>query len=377
MPVLALQVAADNAAAVRLYQKCGYVAVKRTDRGACNCLASRVLNFFLVRADVPSSLSVWWRRQQPGRYRQAGRCCCLPCLGLSLFGALILPPLCHPAAGAQRVDQDAQAPASPRPPGGGPAGAAEHPGGHSQRRTGRRGAVRGCGIRGGPGGASDPARRCAHGLLWPAAGDSETGMAAPPAPGIHASSLLRKLSNGAGVLGAAPASQGPTPRIGAVPAAGFGAPSGAGAAQPPTYDRASSLKEGGGYTQLDLRAMPTSSEGGAAHTEPAKLFMAAGVGAPSSASVTSIDSDSDSDADGEALRPACSRPLLLRECLLQVLPAVGMLPLILHAPCARFCRPCRHLRRPGWGCLCDHASARGQPACPRLNHKRMSVRTER
>lgn len=210
-----------------------------------------------------------------------------------------------------------------------------------------------------------------------AAGDSETGMAAPPAPGIHASSLLRKLSNGAGVLGAAPASQGPTPRIGAVPAAGFGAPSGAGAAQPPTYDRASSLKEGGGYTQLDLRAMPTSSEGGAAHTEPAKLFMAAGVGAPSSASVTSIDSDSDSDADGEALRPACSRPLLLRECLLQVLPAVGMLPLILHAPCARFCRPCRHLRRPGWGCLCDHASARGQPACPRLNHKRMSVRTER
>jgi hypothetical protein len=46
---MTLWVAADNAAAVRLYTKSGYVPVKRTDRGACNCLASRVLNFFLVR----------------------------------------------------------------------------------------------------------------------------------------------------------------------------------------------------------------------------------------------------------------------------------------------------------------------------------------
>ena len=202
-----------------------------------------------------------------------------------------------------------------------------------------------------------PAATAAHAVA--AAGDSETGMAAPPAPGIHASSLLRKLSNGAGVLGAAPASQGPTPRIGAVPAAGFGAPSGAGAQPPTTYDRVSSLKEGGGYTQLELRAMPASSDGGAALTEPAKLFMAAGVGAPSSASVTSIDSDS--EADGEATCPACCRPLLLCECLLQVLlqllPAVGMLPLTLHAPFSHLCRPCWHLTRPGWGCLCDHASA--------------------
>jgi hypothetical protein len=55
---MTLWVAADNAAAVRLYTKSGYVPVKRTDRGACNCLASRVLNFFLGH-------SVWIKMRKP------------------------------------------------------------------------------------------------------------------------------------------------------------------------------------------------------------------------------------------------------------------------------------------------------------------------
>lgn len=258
---MTLWVAADNAAAVRLYQKCGYVAVKRTDRGACNCLASRVLNFFLGH-------SVWIKMRKP------------------------LPPPAHLAAAQPEQQGIPVATAS-----GAPAGEAQFEDVALEvaqaAPAAQPGAARmGCFGRRQP----QPAATAAHAVA--AAGDSETGMAAPPAPGIHASSLLRKLSNGAGVLGAAPASQGPTPRIGAVPAAGFGAPSGAGAQPPTTYDRVSSLKEGGGYTQLELRAMPASSDGGAALTEPAKLFMAAGVGAPSSASVTSIDSDS--EADGPA-----------------------------------------------------------------------------
>ena len=42
-----LQVAADNTVACRLYQRSGYVVVKRTDSGACHCMASRVLKWFL------------------------------------------------------------------------------------------------------------------------------------------------------------------------------------------------------------------------------------------------------------------------------------------------------------------------------------------
>ncbi|PRW44537.1 GNAT family acetyltransferase [Chlorella sorokiniana] len=263
---MTLWVAADNAAAVRLYTKSGYVPVKRTDRGACNCLASRVLNFFLGH-------SVWIKMRKP-----------LPPPG-HLVAAQPAPQsmpvaVASGAAAGEAQFEDVALEAAQQSPAAQPAAARM-----------------GCFGRRQPQPAAAAARAAA------AAGDSETGMAAPPAPGIHAGSLLRKLSNGAGVLGPLPASQGPTPRIGAVPASGFSgssAPAG-GAAQPPAYGRVSSLKEGGGYTQLELRAMPASSDGGASHAEPAKLFVEAAAGAPApapSASVASIDSDS--EADGPA-----------------------------------------------------------------------------
>lgn len=44
---MTLWVAADNTVAVRLYQRAGYVVVRRTDAGACQCMASRVHNWFL------------------------------------------------------------------------------------------------------------------------------------------------------------------------------------------------------------------------------------------------------------------------------------------------------------------------------------------
>ncbi len=199
-----------------------------------------------------------------------------------------------------------------------------------------------------------------------AAGDSETGMTAPPAPGIHTGSLLRKLSNGASVLGALPASQGPTPRIGAVPAPGFAA-----AGAPAAYDRASSLKEGGGYTQLELRAMPASSDGGAAHSEPAKLFAAAGAGVPApagTASVASVDSDSDNESDGEK-RPRARIVLLCSSqasarccCSLHAVPATHF-----SCPMPLPRRPCRHFRCRAWRRILHDAPARGQPAWPGLN----------
>ena len=46
-PLLLLQVAADNAVACRLYQRSGYTVVKRTDSGACHCMASQVFKWFL------------------------------------------------------------------------------------------------------------------------------------------------------------------------------------------------------------------------------------------------------------------------------------------------------------------------------------------
>lgn len=88
-----------------------------------------------------------------------------------------------------------------------------------------------------------------------AAGDSDSGaLVAPPlSPGR---SLLRKLSvdrDGGG----GGASQGPTPRIAAVGGTG-GAPSGF-----PAALRASSHKEGG-YAQLELRAVASSTDATAA-----------------------------------------------------------------------------------------------------------------
>lgn len=44
---MCLQVAADNSVACRLYQRAGYAVVRRTDSGACNCMASAVLKWFL------------------------------------------------------------------------------------------------------------------------------------------------------------------------------------------------------------------------------------------------------------------------------------------------------------------------------------------
>lgn len=44
---MTLWVAADNTAALRLYERSGFVQVKRTDTGACRCMASAVLEWFL------------------------------------------------------------------------------------------------------------------------------------------------------------------------------------------------------------------------------------------------------------------------------------------------------------------------------------------
>ncbi|KAI3428581.1 hypothetical protein D9Q98_007403 [Chlorella vulgaris] len=44
---MTLWVAADNAAACRLYQRSGYAVVRRTDSGTCTCLASQVHKWFL------------------------------------------------------------------------------------------------------------------------------------------------------------------------------------------------------------------------------------------------------------------------------------------------------------------------------------------
>lgn len=47
--------AADNATAMRLYQRSGYAVVKRTDQGAaCNCVASRVFKWFLGHPGGPA-----------------------------------------------------------------------------------------------------------------------------------------------------------------------------------------------------------------------------------------------------------------------------------------------------------------------------------
>lgn len=247
-----LQVAADNAAAVRLYTKCGYVPVKRTDRGACNCLGSRVLQFFLGH-------SVWIKMRKP-----------LPApahLAAAQPAQQSMPAAVASGTAADSQFEDVALEAAQAP-------AAEP-----------AAARMGCFGRRQPQPAATAARAAA------AAGDSETGMTAPPAPGIHAGSLLRKLPNGAGVLGAQPASQGPTPRIGAVPASGIDAPAST-ATQPPPYHQISSLKEGG-YTQLELSAAPASSDGGASHPQPAKRFAAP----PASVSAASVDSDG--EASGE------------------------------------------------------------------------------
>ena len=148
------QVAADNAAAVRLYQKCGYVAVKRTDQGACHCMASRILHFFLVSGLLPAqhglrrpvscvcaawaaklrscvcrggSVAAWLTHQARWPHLRRTQ-------GLLHHPKAAPPAPCNtappllpcPPAGPQCVDQDAQAAASARPPGGGQAGAAEH-----------------------------------------------------------------------------------------------------------------------------------------------------------------------------------------------------------------------------------------------------------
>lgn len=53
-----LQVAADNAVAVRLYEHSGYTEVKRTGTGACRCMASAVFKWFLGH---PGGSSCVWR----------------------------------------------------------------------------------------------------------------------------------------------------------------------------------------------------------------------------------------------------------------------------------------------------------------------------
>jgi hypothetical protein len=125
----------------------------------------------------------------------------------------------------------------------------------------------------------------------------------------------------------------------------------------------SSLKEGGGYTQLELRAMHASSDGGASHAEPAKLFVEAAAGAPApapSASVASIDSDSEADGEGLLLAVWCwcliCQSRVYKRLLHLPLPFVPpAADLVFHRPA--LCRPGWHLRRPSWRRVCHHAPA--------------------
>lgn len=333
---MTLWVAADNGAALRLYQRAGYAVVRRTDGGACHCMASRVLQRFLGHPGAGLMkgwcLGAAWRDRRVGAVHQGCKWVsvtftdhprCLPSCLAAVWVKMRKPLPPPPHLASRKPEQlSIQLVASAGP--ALPTAAAAAEGGLEEVPLGAAPAP--------PVQQPDKAAvGCAGGWLSPGrqprpAGDGEV----QPVPDSPARRLLHKLSHGLfapsgealpphgspRTASAPSCSQGPTPRIAAV---GVAAPTGFGPAAPePEHAseaaclQTSTYKEGGSYAQLAVQAAPsTGTSASASDNKRSRAPSASAQPGPASLASVSVGSmpsvAGDSDSEGDIYRAAYQR----------------------------------------------------------------------